>query len=63
MAIYLVDEARLSHVGEATDEQGARVGIDGRKTGEMLTHLLQVRQTLALSLHHRTHPGRGGGFL
>ena len=35
-----VDEAGLAHVGEAADEQGPGVGINGRQTAQMLTNLI-----------------------
>ena len=36
---YLVDEARLAHVGEAGDQDGPRVRVDGGKTTEVLADL------------------------
>ena len=36
---HLVHEAGLPHVGKAADQEGARVGVDGGQTGEMLPHL------------------------
>ena len=38
-ARYLVDEARLTNVGEAGYQDGPRVRVDGRKATEVLTDL------------------------
>ena len=35
----LVHEAGFPHVGEAADQEGARVGVNGGQAGEMLSHL------------------------
>ena len=51
----LVEKARLAHVGKAADEQCARVRVDGRQAGQVLTNLLQVLQALALALYDRAH--------
>ncbi len=53
--LYLVDEAGLADVGEACDEECARVGVDGREAGEVLPDLLQVCQALVLPLHDGAH--------
>jgi hypothetical protein len=55
----LVHEAGLAHVGITADQQGARVWINGGQTGEMLAHLLQVRQrstTMDNCLRKVAHP-------
>lgn len=36
--VYLVDETGLADVGVTTQKQGPRVGVNGRQTGQMLTH-------------------------
>ena len=59
---HFVHEARLSHVGEATNNDGPRVGVDGRQTGEMLPHLLQVLKALVLSLHDGAHAAERSPF-
>ena len=38
-ARYLVDEARLAHVGKAGDQDGPGIWIDGGKTTEVLANL------------------------
>ena len=44
----LVDEAGLAHVGEAGDQDGAGVGVDRGKTGEMLPHLGSEKSKLRI---------------
>lgn len=36
--LYLVDETGLANVGVTAQKQSPRVGINGRQTGQMLTH-------------------------
>ena len=59
---HLVHEAGLAHVGETTHENGASVGIDGGKTGQVLADLLQVLQTLILTLHDCAHAAKSRPF-
>lgn len=55
-AAHLVYEAGLADVGEAADEEGASVGVNGRESRQVLPHLLQVLQALLLPLHDGAHP-------
>jgi hypothetical protein len=41
---YLVHEGGLADVGVSTDDNGARRRIDGRQSGHVLPHLLEVRE-------------------
>ena len=52
---HLVHETGLANVWEATHQDGASVWIDGRESGKMLSHLLQVLEALILSLHDGAH--------
>lgn len=51
----LVDEAGLADVGEAADDDGPGVRVNGGKTGQMLPHLLQVLQVWGLTFHDGSH--------
>ena len=53
---YLVDKAGFPHVREATDEKRPGVRVYGRETRQVLPNLLEVCQTLVLSLHYCAHP-------
>ena len=44
-----VDEAGLAHVGEAADEQGPGVGVNGWQTAQMLTNLIKLRRLVKTS--------------
>lgn len=36
--LHLVDETGLANVGVTAQKQSPRVGVNGRQTGQMLTH-------------------------
>lgn len=55
-AVY---EAALAHIGEATNQHGAIVGINDGESTEMLTHLFQVGPGAPLSLHDGGHATPG----
>ena len=40
----LVDETGLANVGEAADEQGPGIGVDGWQTAQMLTNLIRLNK-------------------
>jgi hypothetical protein len=54
-----VHEARLADIGETSDDQCARVGIDGWQTRQMLAHLLKVCQCAALPSGNCAHATEG----
>ena len=56
----LVHEARLAHIGEATQQQCPSIGVYGWHTRQMLSDLLQIQQTLILPLHYGAHTTQGG---
>jgi hypothetical protein len=58
-ASELVHETTLSDVGVATEKERSGVGVDGRKTRKMLTHLFEVLEGRVLALHERTHTTEG----
>jgi hypothetical protein len=51
----LVHEAALTDVGVATQDDGARVGIDRRKARQMLAHFFKIGQRGALAFDQCTH--------
>ena len=57
----LVDERRFADVRIATDEEGARVRVDGWQTRYVLPDLLEVRQGIFLTAHDGRH-AVGGKF-
>ena len=57
---HFVHEARLAHVGETAHQYGPSVGVYGRQSCQVLSHLLQIQQTLVLPLHDGTHPPQAG---
>jgi hypothetical protein len=56
------EEAGLSNVGVTADEQGPGVGVDGRKTAEMLADLVEIQQRILQSLDERGHATEGGSL-
>lgn len=56
------EEAGLSNVGVTADEQGPGVGVDGRKTAEMLADLVEIQQRIFQSLDERGHATESGSL-
>ena len=50
-----VHEAALAHIGVATDQECAGVGVNGWQPAHVLSHLLQVPQAGCLFLHDCAH--------
>lgn len=53
------EETRLAHVRVSADEQGAGIGVDGRKTAEMLADLVEVEQRILEALRDGGHATEG----
>lgn len=51
----LVDERRLSHVWVSADEQCSCGRVDGRETGDVLTHLFEVGERVFLAANDGCH--------
>ena len=52
---YFINEGRLPDVRVSAYEERARVGVDSRETGYMLSHLLEVGEGIFLASHNRRH--------
>ena len=53
-------ETRLANIGISTDEEGSSVGVDGRQTTKMLTHLIQIHEGIIKSLDDGGHTTQRG---
>ena len=51
----LVDKGRLSNVRVSADEESSGSGVDGRKTGHVLSDLLEIGEGILLSSHDGGH--------
>lgn len=51
----LIDEGGFSDIRIPADEKCPGVGVDSRKTGDVLTHLLEVSKGVFLSAHYGSH--------
>jgi len=51
----LVDEGRLADVRVSTDEEGARIRINGGQPGDVLPDLFEVSERVFLPAHDRGH--------
>lgn len=49
-------------IGTATDEEGASVGVDGRKARNVLPHILKVLKGRRLFLHDSCHAAQSAAL-
>lgn len=58
----VLQEAGLSNIWVSTDEEGSRVGVDGGKTSQMASDLLQVYKRISHALADCGHATECGSF-
>jgi hypothetical protein len=60
--VYLVDKTGFANVGKSTNDHCPGVGINAGQSAQMLTDLLQISQTLPLTLHNGRHSTQSSSF-
>lgn len=56
---HALQKARLSDIGVSADEESSSVGVNGRKTTEMLAHLVEVEERILQSSANSRHTTQG----